>query len=133
MNKFSLSKLDREFNDVIWIDFMYWKKWIKLHAVGEATGYSELSVISARKLDVILRALDKIWFLAHGSPTKIRGDQGFDQVSLRDWMSKKRSKLVPVPSRRHNKTCIVERTNRVVKNVLEKIDEDKTLVKMSIQ
>ena len=58
MNKFSLSKLHREFNDVIQIDVMYWGKSMMLHAVDAATGYSELEVISTRHFDVMLAALD---------------------------------------------------------------------------
>lgn len=124
MNKFSLSKLNREFNDVVEIDIMYWGKKMMLHAVDTATGYSEIVMVSSRKLTTLLSVLDKMWCLRHGSPTKFKGDQEFNKKPLKDWMKHRGCQFVPVPSRRHNKSGVVERKNRVVKDALEKLDID---------
>ena len=75
MNKFSLSKLNREFNDVVQIDFMYWGKNMMLHTVDAATGYSEIAVVSDRRLEAMLAKLDKIWFLRRGAPKEFKGEQ----------------------------------------------------------
>ena len=124
MNKFSISKLNRQFNDVVEIDVMYWGKTMMLHAVDTCTGYSELAVVSNRRLNTMLPALDKMWCLRHGAPVKFKGDQEFDKEELRKWMKSRGCVFVPVPSRRHNKTGVVERKNRVVKDALEKLDID---------
>jgi len=125
MKKFSLSKFQREFNECIEMDIMYWGKQMALHIVDTATGYSELVCINKRKLEVVLRKLDNCWFLRHGCPEEVRGDQEFDKKILQKWMSDRGARFTPLPARRHNKAGSVERKNRVVKDVLEKLDHDK--------
>jgi len=61
----------------------------------------------------------------HKCPDEVRADQEFDKGVLRRWMSERGARFVPLPARRHNKAGIVERKNRVVKDVLEKLDQDK--------
>lgn len=41
--------------------------------------------------------------------------------------------FVPVPSRRHNKTGVVERKNRVVKDAFEKLDNEPLHVRLNMQ
>ncbi len=48
-------------------------------------------------------------------------------------MKKRGCSFIPVPSRRHDKTGIVERKNRVVKDALEKLDNDALHEKLNIQ
>ena len=74
-----------------------------------------------------------MWYLRHGAPKEVRGDQEFDRASLKKWMSLRGSKFVALPSRRHNKAGIVERKNRVVKDALEKLTLDKAFAKMPIR
>ncbi len=63
-NKFSVAKLNREFNEVVEIDAKYWGNIMALHGVDSTTGYSELSDIRNRKLDTILPTLEKMWSYA---------------------------------------------------------------------
>jgi len=125
MAKFSLSKLNREFNDCLQMDIMYWGKRMALHLVDAATGYSEVTSLSSRSLEAVLRVLENTWNLRHGCPAEIRGDQEFDKGVLKKWMLNRGIKFVPLAARRHNKAAIVERKNRVIKDSLEKIDQDK--------
>ena len=60
MKKFSLSKFQREFNECIEMDIMYWGKQMVLHMVDTATGYSELVPIG-KKIRLSYR---KLWILA---------------------------------------------------------------------
>lgn len=41
-------------------------------------------------------------------------------------MTKRGCKVVPLPARRYSKAGIVERNNRVFKDMLEKLDQDKS-------
>ena len=50
-------------------------------------------------------------------------DSEFHKEVVSTWFSK-RIKLSPIPARRHNKAGVVERKNRVVKNILERLDSD---------
>ncbi len=95
-----------------------------LHAVDAATPYPERMPITTRKLDVILRGLDNTWFLRHGCQGEVRGDQVFEKPILQAWMQQRGSKFVPLPSSSHSKAGIVERKNRVVKDALEKLDQN---------
>lgn len=122
MKKFSLSKLCREFNDVVEFDIMYWGKDMALHVVETATGYSECTATKSRAATTIKRTLEGTWFLRHGSPCEMRGDQEFEKPVLSSWIRDRGCKFTPLPARRHNKAGVVERKNRVIKDVLEKLD-----------
>ncbi len=112
---------------------MYWGNTMLLHAVDSATGYSELTVIRDCRLDTMLPALDKMWCLRNGTPKKFKGDQEFDKSYLLEWMKNRGCTFVPVPSSRRNKTGVVERKNRVVKDSLEKLENDHLHAKLSVQ
>lgn len=133
MNKFSLSKLHRQFNDVVEIDVMHWGKTMMLHAVDTGTSYSELMVITNRGLANMLAALDKIWCLADGAPKIFKGDQEFNKKELKVWMKSRGCEFISLPSRRHNKTGFVERKSRVIKDALEKLDQDVLHAKLNIR
>ncbi len=124
--KFNLSKLHKMFNNRLYMDIFYWKNSPVLHAVDYATGYSETMSLSSRKVQTITNALDRIWNNKHGNCHELFVDQEFDKGTFKLWCEDRGIKLVPIPSRRHNKTGSVERKNRVLKDILERISKDPT-------
>lgn len=51
-------------------------------------------------------------------------DEEFHVSAVKDWLSRRQIKLSPIPARRHNKAGVVERKNRVVKDIIERLDMD---------
>ena len=94
MNTFSLSKLEKKFNEIVQVGVMCWGKKMMLHVMDVATGYSELEVIDSRNMDVMLATLDKMCYMRHGPPKEVRGDRRFDKSTLRRWMRSRGSKFV---------------------------------------
>ena len=70
--------------------------------------------------------------LRHGAPKSLKGDQEFNKCSFRNWLEQRGIEFQPVPSRRHNKTGMVERKNRVIKDALEKLENDARHAKLHI-
>ena len=73
MKKFWLLKLNLELNDAFEIDIMYCGSTKVLHAVGTATGYSELFTFKNRCLNTITNTIDNIWLLKHDATKIISG------------------------------------------------------------
>ena len=122
--KFNLNKLHKQFNDRVQIDIAYWKGKMFLHIVDYATSYSEAVPVQSRNMESLVLAFERTWIHRHGNCKEIYGDQEFESSFLLKWCKDRCVKFNPVPSRRHNKTGTVERKNRVIKDVLEKLDGD---------
>ena len=119
--KFNLNKIHKNFNNRVYMDITYWGNKLILHMVDFATSYSEAWVISSRKLDTILTSMERIWINKHGDFDELYVDQEFEKPIMQCWCRERNTILVPVPSRRHNKAGQVERKNRVLKDILEKL------------
>ena len=123
MKKFNLNKIHKEFNNRVYMDLAFWDNKIILHMVDFATSYSEAWHISSRNLDTVLLTMDRIWNHKHGDFQELVVDQEFDNSKMTAWCEERRIKLIPAPSRRHNKAGVVERKNRVIKDILEKLTD----------
>ena len=126
--KISFTKLHCGFNDHIFVDIMYWSDrsgdHMVLNCVDLATSYSRLGMVRNRSIPHVLSVFETIWLHYNGICGNVITDSEFHNDACRNWFSQRGIKLSPVPSRRHNKAGIVERKNRVVKDVLEKLDND---------
>ncbi|KAI0559253.1 Ribonuclease H [Gracilaria domingensis] len=131
--KFSLSRLDQDFNTRVYFDIMYWKNRMALHAVDAATEYSEISAISSRDSNVVLRCLDTSWCLRHGDPVEMVADREFNKKLIHEHMNKQGIKFLPLPSRTHNKAGTVESKNRVLKDILERFELDDVQISKRFQ
>lgn len=74
MKKFNLNKLHKGFNEQIQMDVAYWKGKMFLNVVDYATGYSEVTRISSRKMDTMIAALERIWIHRHGDCVELIAD-----------------------------------------------------------
>ena len=120
--KISLSRLHMGFNDSVAVDFLFWKDNCGvhpiLHAIDEATGYSELELMSSRDQPRVLECIQDMWMYRHGEPRRIKVDREFDKPGLKEALG---VEVVTLPARRHSKQGQIERKNRVVKDALEKL------------
>ncbi len=122
--KFSISRLHMEFNQRVYFDIMYWQSTAMLHLVDYATGYSEITSIESRAIPLILQKMQNMWLHRHGSPAQMIGDMEFNKAAVRKWANQNCIRFAPLPARRHNKAGPVERKNRVIKDILEKLSVD---------
>ena len=55
---------------------------------------------------------------------RVISDPEFHNDAVRKWLNSRGIELSPVPARRHSKAGVVERKNRVIKDILERLDAD---------
>eukprot|EP00171_Calliarthron_tuberculosum_P005430 IDg5430t1 len=122
--KLRVTKLEKKFITLVCFDIMYWIGKPILHIVDSATRYSETRLVGSREF-LIIKAIEEIWNLRHGEPVEFVADQEFDKNPLSDWSAECSIKFSPLPARRHNKDGVVERKNRVMKDILERLYADK--------
>lgn len=87
-----------------------------------ATSYSRLALLQSRVLSHILEKLEVVWLNTNGYCKEISGDLEFKAADA--WFEKRGIKFIPLPARRHNKAGIVERKNRVIKDILARLQAD---------
>lgn len=131
--KISFSHINESFNSEIQFDVTYphvrGKKRAVLHLVDCGTAYSETCFIDHRCMDTIISAIQTSWFNRHGNPSFMSADDEFDATRILKLKAFLRSHDVtfkPRPVRRHNKIGIVERKNRTLKSILERLQSDNT-------
>ena len=88
------------------------------------TGYSEIALLESNRLRLVLQQLENIWILHHGDPLELWAEQEFNLDVMKKWAMKGGIIFRDLPARRHNKDGMVERKNRVVKDILERFDHD---------
>lgn len=130
--KFTFSRIHLHFNDRVYFDIFYWLEDEILHVVDFYTGYSEAALLGSNKAEFILRQLENVWVFRHGDPLELWADQEFNRGVTMKWAKDRGIKLRDLPARRHNKAGPVERKNRVLKNALERLDNDPKFAKLPI-
>ena len=126
--KISFTRLHTGFNDHVFSDIVYWthgtKQYMILNCVDLSISYSKLGLLRHRSIPHILSVFERIWIHANGKSMNVVMGSEFHKEVVSTWFSKRDIKLSPIPARRHNKVGVVERKNRVVKDVLERLDSD---------
>ena len=128
--KASLNHADEAFNrhlqaDYVFVDIKGTKHCV-LHAVDAGTSFSEAVIVENRTNDLMASTLERIWLLRHGAPSEFSSDAEFDKAPMRRFLASHSIERKSRPVRRHNKTGIVERKNRTLKGVLERLQHDDT-------
>ena len=95
-----------------------------LNCVDLSTSYSKLGLLRHRSIPHILSVFERIWVHANGKCMNLVMDSEFRKEVVSTWFSKRGIKLPPIPARRHNKAGAVERKNRAVKVILERVESD---------
>lgn len=123
--KISLTHVNQNINDEIQTDFLFIKLfdtvYSVIHFADTGTAYSEGSVVTDRKADTIIKQFDTLWGYRHGTPNFISGDDEFNRPTIVKALADRGVIMKPRPSIRHNKVGLVERKNRTIKQIVEKL------------
>lgn len=135
--KISFGKLHAQFNQRAYLDILYWTdtecQHMVLNCVDYATSFAKLSPIEDRKIIGMLSLFERTWINCHGTPQLVIADQEFGKDVVKDWMATRDISFIALPARTHNKAASVECKNRVVKNILERLDVDRTTMGMPFE
>lgn len=85
------------------------------------TGYTEARVAAKRSVDTIISAFERVWICHHGAPKRVSADDEYDRNRLTNFLTVNGIQYRPRPTRRHNKTGLVERKNGVLKDILRRL------------
>ena len=126
--KVSLTHVNQAFNVELQIDFMFptirGSKHTVIHITDAGTSYSETSICNSRTAHMMQEAIETIWIYRHGAPCAISADDEFNCVALQQFLRVHNIQFMPRPTRRYNKTGIVERKNATVKSILYKLNDE---------
>lgn len=126
--KVSLSHVCQSFNQEVQADFMFVEirksRYCVLHIVDAGTRYSECIIVGKRCGEEMVIAMETGWLLRHGAPRRFSADSEFSKGPMRKFLGTHNITLAERPVRRHNKTGIIERKHRTVKNILERLQND---------
>ncbi len=127
--KISFSRINSQFNEEIQLDF-FWtnvrkRQLVCLHIVDTFSSYSEVIIAPTRSQDFIATSIENEWIFRHGAPSKLSGDQEFDKSAIHALCTRHHITICPRPTRRHNKSGIVERKNAIIKNIIARISAER--------
>ena len=128
--KVSLTHVNQAFNAELQIDFMFPKirgqKRTVMNLTDTGTNYTELILCESRSATTMTNAIEKVWIYCNGAPDAVSADDEYNCVALRQFLHIHNIVFKPRPTRRHNKTGIVERKNATVKAILNKLDDEQS-------
>lgn len=125
--KVSISNIDKNFNIDVIVDFFYFSHGtpevtrIYFHARCCGVGYSEAAVAPNRNMERAASIFEQIWISRNGAPQSVGADPEFDKAAFKRMLNKNSIRWNPRPARRHSKVGIVERKNRVIKSIMERL------------
>ena len=126
--KVSLTHVNQAFNEELQIDFMFptirGSKQTVMHMTDTGTGFSETTISNSRTARSMQEAIETLWICQHGAPRAVSADDEFNCVALQQFLRAHNIEFKPRPTRRHNKTGIVERKNATIKAILGKLDDE---------
>lgn len=74
------------------------------------------------KSPTLISTLYSIWMNRHEVPSQMSGDDEFNKPIMIIGCNIRGIQFKPRPTRRHNKTGLIERKNRTLKTVLERLN-----------
>jgi hypothetical protein len=125
--KFSLSNVNREFNNSVLVDIFYQDGVFRrpiLHAVDTRTSFSMARLCHNRDLELLASTFEREWVHVHGPPAEVSGDQEFAQGYFQDMLRRQNIAFREQGAHRHNKTGVVERGNGVLKDFVKRLALD---------
>lgn len=133
--KISISHVNEAFNQELQADF-FWitiqtQKAIVLNMVDAGTRYAERIIASARNAETMTSLIDQHWFDRHGAPAAFSSDPEFQAPILTKFLQRHKINIRKRPSRRHNKTGIVERNNGVFKAIFYRLAKEQSTASAS--
>lgn len=133
--KISITHVNQAFNVEIQIDFFFPvirnSKRTIMNITDTGTSYSELVICNSRDAQSMIHVIETSWIYRHGAPDAISADDEFNCEALRQFLNVHNVQFKPRPTRRHNKTGIVERKNATLKTIIARLDDEKSNVSVN--
>lgn len=128
--KVSLTHVNEAFNMEVQLDFGYeivrGKKRTLLIITDAGTSFSEGCLTTTKDIKIIATILESHWVLRHGAPVAVSADDEYNRKRLRAFLDAHSITFKPRPTRRHNKTGIIERKIQTVKAIIRRMDKEIT-------
>ena len=126
--KVSLSHVNQAFNVEIQIDFFFptvrGKKHTVMNMTDTGTNFTEIVRCESREAQTMINAIETVWIYRHGAPAAISADDEYNRTAVCQFLRAHNIEFKPRPTRRHNKTGIVERKNATIKAIINKLDDE---------
>lgn len=127
-SKISLAHVNEAFNMEVQVDFCF--EFIKdrrqtiFLITDTGTGFTEGAITAKRNLDDMCKLFEQLWIFKHGAPTSLSADDEYNRGKMRSFLESHYITFKQRPTRRHNKTGIIERKVQTVKSIIRKIDRE---------
>jgi len=128
--KLSIAHIDKAFNDEVQADFLWCTiqgtQFVVLNIVDTSTKYGERVQAPSRSAKTMMELVESHWICRHGAPSSFSADVEFTTTVTKQFMSRHSVEVHARPVRAHNKTGIVERNNGLFKNIIKRLERERT-------
>lgn len=128
--KVSLTHVNEAFNMELQLDFGYeivrGEKQTLLIMTDAGTSFSEGGITAVKDINTMAKMLEDHWVLRHGAPVAVSVDDEYNRKKLKAFLTMHSITFKPRPTRRHNKTGIIERKIQTVKEIIRRMDKEIT-------
>lgn len=102
------------------------------HRRSEVSSSSPISVLATRSatiikrkhINTIIRELEHLWIFRHGALASISADDEYNKSRFVSFFQSQGIKFKPHPTRQHSKIGFVERKNRNIKSIIQKLGKE---------
>ena len=126
--KVYVSHVNQAFNVEIQIDLFFpTVRGIKhtiMNLTDTGTNFTEIALCETRLAQTMIHAIETVCISRHGAPRAISADDEYNCVAVRQFLNAYNIEFKPRPTRRHNKTGIVDRKNAAIKDIINKFDDE---------
>lgn len=105
----SLSSLNYEFNEVVYLDHFFLDSVTVLHCMDASTRFSAGAVVESTSMESAIRTIELVWFSQFWPPSSFQADGAFNNDIFKSFLDIYDVDLRPVPPRRHCKNAIEPR------------------------
>lgn len=130
IRKISLTYVNAAFNLEVQIDFMHCKlrgaKRTLINMTDRGTAWSEMKIVDRQNIATMKQSVECDWIYAHGAPGALSADDAYDKPEFHQFLKQHNIQYRPRPARRHNKLGAVERKNRTIKAIIQRLDSEIT-------
>lgn len=114
--KISLSTVQRNFNDVVAVDHFYLDSIRLLRFLDTVYRSAACHICSTAKMNEAIVGFQSYWLNKFWPPPQMHGDQEFNTLKFRNFISPLAVELRPVPPRRHSRNPF-ETKHGVIKTI----------------
>lgn len=123
MRKVSLHDLSSTFKNRVCVDHLFLDSHALIHFMDTSTRLSHGTVVQTRSFAEAIEFFELVLVSQYGYSKSILADQAFNTDEFTEYANSVGMKLLPVPSRRHNKN-VLESKHRVLLDIYTRIKEN---------